>query len=64
MNRISFRILFQELKFALKIFNFFFTSVFILEAAMKIVALGFYRYIKDRWVLSPWYIKIVDAKNF
>ncbi|RUS89209.1 hypothetical protein EGW08_003019, partial [Elysia chlorotica] len=39
----------EELKFALKIFNFFFTSVFILEAAMKIVALGFYRYIKDRW---------------
>ncbi|KAH9513030.1 Voltage-dependent T-type calcium channel subunit alpha-1H [Bulinus truncatus] len=39
----------QELEFALKIFNFFFTSVFILEALMKIVALGFLRYIKDRW---------------
>lgn len=31
------------------IFNYFFTSVFILEAAMKIVALGFFRYIKDRY---------------
>nr|KAG5713418.1 hypothetical protein BaRGS_024966 [Batillaria attramentaria] len=39
----------DELEFALKIFNYFFTSVFILEAVMKIVALGFLRYIKDRW---------------
>ena len=39
----------QELKFALMIFNYFFTSVFILEAVMKMVALGFLRYIKDRW---------------
>ncbi|KAL8610475.1 hypothetical protein ACOMHN_060395 [Nucella lapillus] len=39
----------DELQFALKIFNYFFTSVFILEAAMKIVSLGFLRYIKDRW---------------
>ena len=39
----------QELQFALKIFNYFFTSVFILEAIMKIVALGFLRYIRDRW---------------
>ncbi|CAL1528277.1 unnamed protein product, partial [Lymnaea stagnalis] len=39
----------EELEFALKIFNFFFTSVFILEAVMKIIALGFYRYIRDRW---------------
>ncbi|KAL8568788.1 hypothetical protein ACOMHN_036972 [Nucella lapillus] len=38
-----------QLEFALKIFNYFFTSVFILEAAMKIVSLGFLRYIKDRW---------------
>ncbi|KAK7113083.1 hypothetical protein V1264_012439 [Littorina saxatilis] len=37
------------LEFALKIFNYFFTSVFILEAAMKIVSLGFVRYIRDRW---------------
>uniref|UniRef100_A0A2C9KEC7 Ion transport domain-containing protein n=1 Tax=Biomphalaria glabrata TaxID=6526 RepID=A0A2C9KEC7_BIOGL len=39
----------EELTFALKIFNFFFTSVFILESVMKIIALGFLRYIKDRW---------------
>ena len=39
---------FQELQFALQIFNYFFTSVFILEAIMKIVALGTIRYLKDR----------------
>ncbi|KAK2147919.1 hypothetical protein LSH36_529g01025 [Paralvinella palmiformis] len=39
----------EELKHALKIFNFFFTSVFILEAMVKMAALGFIRYIKDRW---------------
>lgn len=38
-----------ELQFALQIFNYFFTSVFILEAIMKIVALGTIRYMKDRW---------------
>lgn len=38
----------QELAFALQIFNFFFTSVFILEAAVKIVALGLMRYLSDR----------------
>jgi voltage-dependent calcium channel T type alpha-1G len=38
----------QELEFALKIFNYFFTSVFIMEATMKIIALGMIRYIKDR----------------
>ncbi|ELU02190.1 hypothetical protein CAPTEDRAFT_89566 [Capitella teleta] len=38
-----------ELQFALKIFNFFFTSVFILEAVVKVVALGNMRYMKDRW---------------
>ena len=39
----------KELMFALKIFNYFFTSVFILEAVVKVIALGFVRYIKDRW---------------
>lgn len=38
----------QELEFALQIFNYFFTSVFILEAAMKIIALGTLRYMRDR----------------
>lgn len=41
----------QELEFALQIFNFFFTSVFILEAAVKIIALGLMRYLSDRSVL-------------
>ena len=40
----------QELLFALKVFNFFFTSVFILEAVVKMVALGMLRYLKDRWL--------------
>ena len=48
VNDILQSFLFQELRYALKIFNFFFTSVFILEATMKIVALGFFRYMKDR----------------
>ena len=42
----------QELEFALQIFNFFFTSVFILEAIVKIVALGLVRYLSDRSVWS------------
>jgi len=37
------------LKYALKIFNYFFTAVFILEANMKLVALGWKLYLKDRW---------------
>ncbi|KFM76570.1 Voltage-dependent T-type calcium channel subunit alpha-1I, partial [Stegodyphus mimosarum] len=39
----------KELVYALKVFNYFFTAVFILEAAMKIVALGLRRYLADRW---------------
>ncbi|KAG1665024.1 Voltage-dependent T-type calcium channel subunit alpha-1I [Nymphon striatum] len=38
-----------ELSYALRVFNYFFTAVFILEAAMKILALGAKRYIKDKW---------------
>ena len=34
---------------ALKIFNYFFTAVFIMESTMKIYALGFFRFIKKRW---------------
>ncbi|XP_055304336.1 voltage-dependent T-type calcium channel subunit alpha-1G [Sitodiplosis mosellana] len=37
------------LEYALKIFNYFFTAVFILEAIMKLVALGFKLYLKDKW---------------
>lgn len=37
------------LEYALKIFNYFFTAVFILEAIMKLVALGFKLYMKEKW---------------
>ncbi|KAL3273058.1 hypothetical protein HHI36_014513 [Cryptolaemus montrouzieri] len=33
----------------LKIFNYFFTSVFIVESSMKLVALGLKLYLKDKW---------------
>jgi len=39
---------FQELRYALKVCNFFFTSVFVLEAAVKIISQGFLRYFSDR----------------
>ncbi|XP_046400704.1 voltage-dependent T-type calcium channel subunit alpha-1I [Ischnura elegans] len=39
----------KALTYALKIFNYFFTAVFILESVMKLVALGFRLYFKDRW---------------
>ncbi|XP_022256274.1 voltage-dependent T-type calcium channel subunit alpha-1G-like [Limulus polyphemus] len=38
-----------ELVYALKIFNYFFTAVFILEAVMKIAAFGVRRYLMDKW---------------
>ncbi|XP_023326004.1 voltage-dependent T-type calcium channel subunit alpha-1G [Eurytemora carolleeae] len=38
-----------ELEYALKVFNYFFTAIFILEAAMKVSALGVQRYLSDRW---------------
>ena len=34
---------------ALRIFNYFFTAVFIIESVCKVVALGVKRYIRDRW---------------
>ncbi|KAL1453024.1 hypothetical protein WDU94_007201 [Cyamophila willieti] len=39
----------MALTYALKIFNYFFTAVFILECIMKLLALGFHIYLKDRW---------------
>ncbi|KAF6199055.1 hypothetical protein GE061_007080 [Apolygus lucorum] len=39
----------KELTYALKIFNYFFTAVFILESIMKLVALGIKLYMKDKW---------------
>ncbi|KAL3206040.1 hypothetical protein MRX96_040482 [Rhipicephalus microplus] len=38
-----------ELEYALKIFNYFFTAVFLLELSMKVVALGIPRYLADKW---------------
>ena len=40
--------IFQGLAYALKVFNYFFTAVFILEAGMKVSALGCGRYLSDR----------------
>ncbi|XP_022091428.1 voltage-dependent T-type calcium channel subunit alpha-1I-like isoform X3 [Acanthaster planci] len=39
----------KTLQDILRYLNYFFTVVFILEAVLKIAALGFKRYIKDRW---------------
>ncbi|XP_055913400.1 uncharacterized protein LOC129947020 isoform X4 [Eupeodes corollae] len=39
----------EFLGYVLKIFNYFFTAVFILEAVMKVVALGVRLYMKDKW---------------
>lgn len=36
-------------QYILKIFNYFFTAVFILESSMKLVALGVVLYLKDKW---------------
>ena len=35
--------------YALKLFNFIFASVFVIEAFMKAIALGIRRYLKDKW---------------
>ncbi|XP_076162993.1 ca[2+]-channel protein alpha[[1]] subunit T isoform X2 [Ptiloglossa arizonensis] len=39
----------KALTYALKIFNYFFTAVFILESFMKLLALGLHLYLKDKW---------------
>jgi len=39
----------DELEYALKLFNYFFTGIFIIEAGMKVGALGLGRYMSDRW---------------
>lgn len=38
----------KELEYALKLFNYFFTGIFIIEAGMKVGALGLGRYMSDR----------------
>lgn len=40
----------RALTYALKIFNYFFTAVFILESFMKLLALGLHLYLKDKFV--------------
>lgn len=45
----SFVFPYQILAYALKVFNYFFTAVFILEAGMKVSALGLGRYMNDRY---------------
>lgn len=49
------------LKYALKIFNYFFTAVFILEAIMKLVALGIKIYMKDKWNQLDVFIVILSV---
>ena len=39
----------QELEKALKMFNFFFTAAFCLEAALKVAALGLERYFSEKY---------------
>ena len=39
----------QELDYSLRVFNFFFTSTFCVEAALKVIALGPQHYFQDRW---------------
>ncbi|XP_030638815.1 voltage-dependent T-type calcium channel subunit alpha-1I [Chanos chanos] len=39
----------HSLEIALKYCNYFFTSTFVLEAVLKLVAFGFRRFFKDRW---------------
>ncbi|XP_069944582.1 voltage-dependent T-type calcium channel subunit alpha-1G [Cherax quadricarinatus] len=55
----------KELEYALQIFNYFFTAVFILESAMKMVALGCRRYFQDseeyRWNQLDVFIVILSV---
>lgn len=39
----------QSLETALKYCNYFFTSTFVIEASLKLVAFGFRRFFKDRY---------------
>uniref|UniRef100_A0A6I8QEY3 Calcium channel, voltage-dependent, T type, alpha 1I subunit n=2 Tax=Xenopus tropicalis TaxID=8364 RepID=A0A6I8QEY3_XENTR len=39
----------RSLEIALKYCNYMFTTVFVLEAVLKLVAFGFRRFFKDRW---------------
>lgn len=45
----------------MRYFNYIFTIVFILEAVLKIIALSFRRYIKDRWNKLDMFIVILSV---
>lgn len=42
----------QSLETALKYCNYFFTSTFVIEATLKLMAFGFRRFFKDRYTPS------------
>ncbi|XP_060523337.1 voltage-dependent T-type calcium channel subunit alpha-1H-like isoform X2 [Cylas formicarius] len=48
-------------EYVLRIFNYFFTAVFILESVMKLIALGFRMYIKDKWNILDVVIVILSV---
>ncbi|CAD6191072.1 unnamed protein product [Caenorhabditis auriculariae] len=48
------------LKYVLKALNYFFTAVFTLEAAMKLIALGFKRFFKEKWNRLDMFIVILS----
>ena len=53
MSRYSLTVIIsQELEYALKLFNYFFTGIFIVEAGMKVSALGLTRYLSDRYIYN------------
>lgn len=39
----------NELDYILKISNYFFTTVFVVETIMKLIALGVKRYLEEKW---------------
>ncbi|CAI5454353.1 unnamed protein product [Caenorhabditis angaria] len=50
----------KELKYVLKALNYFFTAVFTLEAAMKLIALGFKRFFIEKWNRLDMFIVILS----
>ncbi|ESO12678.1 hypothetical protein HELRODRAFT_148954, partial [Helobdella robusta] len=49
MMALEYYLMPDELTLILKCFNYFFTSVFMIEALAKLISLGGVRYLKDRW---------------
>ncbi|ODM88419.1 Voltage-dependent T-type calcium channel subunit alpha-1H [Orchesella cincta] len=50
----------DELSYILKLFNYFFTTVFVMELALKLSALGFQRYFKSKWNVLDVFIVILS----